>query len=118
FISLLNHEARTPLTAICGYVALLQQSPNLIEQEKKFVEKIESWTAMLLRSSENTLLLSDLKSGSIQFETGPIALNGFLYDCQHKFAAAAKEKGLQFHTRSDGDLTIYGDPKLLGIAID
>jgi DNA-binding response OmpR family regulator len=118
FIKLMNHETRTPLTGIFGYAALLQQSPNLSDQEKQFVDEIQKCAAALLRSSENTRLLSDLKSGNIQIEKTKIPLSDFLAGCQHKFKTAADDKRLLFQTHTDDALWIDGDARLLEVAVD
>jgi len=118
FITLLTHEARTPLTTLLGFAALLQESPALAEKEKHFVEQIIRCGQTLLRSSEKTVLLSDLKSGTIPIEKEKIRLNGFLTERQGKFTREAEEKQLVFQLRIDADLWINGDPKLLGIAVD
>jgi two-component system sensor histidine kinase/response regulator len=118
FITLLTHEARTPLTSILGFAALLQESPNLDEKEKRFVEQIVRCGQALSRSSEKTVLLSDLKSGNIRIEKGKIRLNDFLAQCQGKFTKEAEEKHLSFQVRIDADLWIHGDPNLLGVAFE
>lgn len=118
FINLLNHETRTPLTGIFGYAALLRQSANLTPQEKYFVEEIQRCGETLLRSCEKTLLLSDLKSGTIPIDKARIPLSMFFYDYQQRFKEKTPDKQCTFRILSDEDLWIYADPKLLGIAID
>ena len=118
FITLLTHEARTPLTSILGFAALLQESPNLTEKEKYFVEQIVRCGQALSRSSEKTVLLSNLKSGSIRIEKGKIRLNDFLADCQWKFTKEAEGKHLSFQLHMDADPWIHADPNLLGIAFE
>src|ERR1043166_211503 len=118
FLNLLNHEARTPLTGIFGYVGLLQQNLNLSAEEKSFLEKIQKCAADLLRSSENTLLLSDLKSGNVQIQKAQIPLSSFLEDCRHKLETIAHDKHLRFQVRTENDLWINGDAKLLSVVVD
>ena len=117
-ITLLTHESRTPLTIILGFADLLQESPNLAGQEKRYVEEIVKCGHALLRSSEKTVLLSSLKSGNIHIEENKIRLNDFLAECQQRFTKKAEKKHLLLQVQIDADLQIDGDPKLLGNAFD
>jgi two-component system, sensor histidine kinase and response regulator len=118
FINLFNHETRTPLTGIFGYATLLRQSANLAPQEKYFAEEIQRCGETLLRYCEKTLLLSDLKSGTIQINKTKIPLSMFFYDYQQKFAERALTKQCALQIHSAEDLWLEADPKLFGVAID
>jgi two-component system sensor histidine kinase/response regulator len=118
FMNLLHHETRTPLTGIFGYATLLRQSPNLTAQEKHFVEEIQRCGETLLRSSEKTLLLSDLKSGIIQIDKARIPLGMFFSDYAESLQEKAAHKHCQLSVRNDENLWIDVDPKLFGIAIN
>ena len=118
FINLLHHETRTPLTGISGYATLLRQSPNLTAQEKYFVEEIQRCGETLLRSSEQTMLLSDLKSGTIQIDKARIPLSMFFSDYAESLKEKAANKHCQLSIRTDENLWIDADPKLFGIAIN
>jgi len=118
FITLLNHEARTPLTTMLGYAALLQESPNLDDQEKRFIGQIIKYGNALSRSSEKTVLLSDLKSGNIRIEKQKIYLNDVFAECKSKFTKEAEGKHLSLQVRNVADLWIDGDLKLLRFAFD
>ena len=118
FITLLNHEARTPLTTMLGYAAVLKESPHLDEQEKRFVDQIIKCGNALSRSSEKTVLLSDLKSGTVRLEKQKIYLNDVFAECQSKFTKEAEEKHLSLQFRNVSDLWIDADLKLLRFALD
>jgi len=117
-ITLLNHETRTPLTGIFGHAELLRQSADLTPQDKSSVEAIQGFADTLLRSCETTVLLSDLKSGTIRIEKASIPLGRFFANRHEKINAkrAAKRCAWQFH--GDQDLGIDADPRLFGLAVD
>ena len=117
FINLLYHETRTPLTSIFGYASLLRQSANLSLQEKYFVEQIQTYGETILKSCEKTMLLSDLKSGTIAVEKTRIPLSILISD-QQEFKEKALKNKCTLQIRSEEDLWVYADPKLFGIAID
>lgn len=118
FISLVNHEARTPLTAIFGYAELLQQSPGLSAQDQSFVAKILESANELLRSSEKTVLLSNLKSGNVTLRECDIDLQRLLAKRLRKFHDSAAAKQVSLELRCGAAPRICGDLKLLATAID
>lgn len=118
FINLVNHEARTPLTAIFGYAELLLESPGLSDQDQMFVEKIIEQGKLLLRSSEHTILLSNLKSGNVAIANKEIRLAELLTRHQRRFEREAESKQLSWQFHCDDDLQIAGDAKLIGLAIE
>lgn len=118
FINLVNHEARTPLTAIFGYAELLLESPALSAQDQRFVQKIIEQGKLLLRSSEHTILLSNLKSGNISLLPEEIRLGEFLARHQRRFQKAADAKHLAWQLDCAADLLLSADARLIGIALD
>jgi signal transduction histidine kinase len=118
FISLINHEARTPLTVIFGYAEILRESPHLSEQDRRFVDKIIESGKTLLRYSENTILLSDLKSGKVSLDSQEIDLKEFLSEHQQAFQEAAEAKELAIQLHCGPAVKINADPKLLAVAVD
>lgn len=117
FINLLYHETRTPLTSIFGYASLLRQSGNLTAQEARFVEHIERCGEMILRSCEKTMLLSDLKSGTIVIEKNRVPISIFLSD-QHRSIPKSFGKHRTVHLCGDSNVWVEVDPKLFGIVIN
>ncbi len=118
FLTLFSHEARTPLNGILGFAQLLQESPTLSEEDKEFVELIITSGESLLRLSEKTILLSDLKSGDIQISKIEINLRELLAGCQQKLIGKAEEKQLLIQVQGDVDVVIDGDQGLLQHAFD
>lgn len=62
FVSNVSHEFKTPINAIEGYSMLLQDSENLDEDQKQYVEKILYNTNRLSSLVGNILLLSRLEN--------------------------------------------------------
>jgi signal transduction histidine kinase len=116
FVNLLYHETRTPLTSILGYATLLRQSPGLTSQERYFAEQIQRCGETILRSSEKTMLLNNLKSDNVPIERERVPLSIFLRDQQNQKGSSGIKRKIQMH--GDESLWIYVDPKLFGIVID
>lgn len=66
FVSNVSHEIKTPISAIEGYTMLLQDSDNLEENQKQYVEKILFNTKRLSDLVGNILLLSKIENQTIQ----------------------------------------------------
>jgi two-component system, sensor histidine kinase and response regulator len=117
FINILYHETRTPLTSIFGYTALLRQSANLSAEEKQFVDQIQRYGEMVLRSCEKTILLSDLKSATMSIERTRMPVSMFLSD-QQKFNEKTSQGKAALQIDIEENLWISADPKLFSFAID
>ena len=117
FLLLLSHETRTPLNGILGFAQILQDSENLSDEEKEFVAMIFSCGKDLLRLSEKTVLLGDLRSGNIHIHAEPIMIIALLAEWQHTSTQSLVEKQLSLHIEGDVDVEIDGDPKLLELAL-
>ena len=71
FLAVMSHEIRTPLGAVIGLSELLS-STTLSENQKKYVDNIESSAKMLLNILNDILDLSKLNSGKIQLHPEPV----------------------------------------------
>jgi len=65
FVSNVSHEFKTPINAIDGYATLLQDSENLDDDQKAYVEKILFNTQRLSSLVGSILLLSKLENQQI-----------------------------------------------------
>ena len=65
FVSNVSHEFKTPINAIEGYSTLLQDSDNLDENQREYVEKILLNTQRLSSRVGSVLLLSKLENQQI-----------------------------------------------------
>lgn len=111
---LLSHETRTPLNGILGFAEILKISPNLDQEEKDFIEHIIMSGQKLLQLSERTVLLSELKSDSVELDKDDMDLELLLEECRQIFQSDAEAKQLTFQIQCDTDaISIVGDFKLL-----
>lgn len=65
FVSNVSHEFKTPINAIEGYSTLLQDSDNLAENQREYIEKILLNTQRLSSLVGSVLLLSKLENQQI-----------------------------------------------------
>lgn len=112
FVSNASHEFKTPLNAIEGYSTLLQNSGNLTDQQREYVEKIIFNTRRLSSLTGSILLLSKIENQSI-----PTNQSHFRLDEQIRQSILALEpewerKDIAFDVELE-EVTYYGNENLL-----
>ncbi len=117
-LTLLSHEIRTPLNGILGFTEILQESPNLDSEEKEFLKQIITCGKRLLRLSEKSILLSDLKSESLDINKDKFNLHTALEDCRHAFQAETDSKELTIQLQFDAAAEVCGDLHLFLYAFE
>jgi signal transduction histidine kinase len=113
-VSTVSHELRSPLTSVKGYVSLLLNRWDRIEDDKKR----EMLTQVHHDADRVTRLVTELLDIS-RLETGRLVLRRQLVDVA-KLATTVVDKvrmahpGLDCHVRVDGDVPqVYADPDKL-----
>lgn len=88
------HDLRTPLTAICGYLDLLEQEERPGKQEQ-YLGIIRSRTEVLTKLTEELFQYSIILSSEKKYETGEaVDLNQVLEESIAAFYAAFRERGI------------------------
>lgn len=89
----ISHDLRTPLTAICGYLDLLQREP-LSENAVRYISLIENRTEAMKQLTEELFRYSViLSTQKLEIET--VCLNGVLEESIAAFYAALTSWGIQ-----------------------
>lgn len=65
FISNVSHEFKTPINAIEGYATMLQDTPQVTEEQVEYIEKIMINTRRLSELIGNVLLMSKIENQAI-----------------------------------------------------
>lgn len=65
FVSNVSHEIKTPLSAIDGYARIVQNSPNLTEEEKGYIGKIIDHSNHLTSLVEDILAITKFENQQI-----------------------------------------------------
>ncbi len=99
FLAHISHELRTPLTAILGFGDLLENSPNLLADEKDYVETINRCGEHLLALINNVLELSKIETGSTTVTIESVNLPKLLSDVQQMFQAQVTAKNLKLQIK-------------------
>lgn len=89
----ISHDLRTPLTAICGYLDLLEQ-----EEKSKTVERyigiIKNRTEMLIQLTEELFRYSVVMSSADEEVREPVVINNILEESIAAFYTALNERNI------------------------
>lgn len=89
----ISHDLRTPLTAICGYLDLLEQEEKS-ETVTAYLGIIRSRAELLTQLTEELFRYSVIISGQNDAERKPVVINGVLEESVAAFYAVLNERGI------------------------
>ncbi|MGY2048023.1 response regulator [Methylobacterium sp. JK268] len=94
FMAMMGHEIRNPLTAMQGYVDLLEAEETLSGRQRRYVASAAAATAGLRGTVDQLLDLSRLETGQAVLEPEDVFLPALVAAAAKAAAPAAAEKGL------------------------
>ena len=89
----ISHDLRTPLTAICGYLELLEEEEKT-EESKRYIEQIENRVETLKQLTEELFRYSVVASVQDISEEA-VELRPLLEECLASFYGAVKQRGIR-----------------------
>lgn len=89
----ISHDLRTPLTAICGYLDLLEQEEKS-ETVTAYLKIIRSRADLLTQLTEELFRYSIVISDKNDAEKKPVVINGVLEESVAAFYAVLNERGI------------------------
>ena len=88
-----SHDLRTPLTAICGYLDLLEQEPQS-EKAKRYLAVIRERTDSMRNLTEELFRYSVLTTTADTLQSEPVCLNDILEQSLAGFYGALSARGI------------------------
>jgi len=112
FISIATHELRTPITAIKGYLHLLQRDTgNLTDKQTNYLHRAIEANDRLVRLSEDLLQVIHVEENRLQFTLRPVNILPITRKVISDFTPKAEKKGLELRfTAPEFPTTIAADP--------
>lgn len=89
----ISHDLRTPLTAICGYLDLLEQE-EMTDEVRKYIEIIRNRTEMLTQLTEELFRYSVIISDKSNTVKTPVIINDMLEESIVAFYTALNKRGI------------------------
>ena len=110
FMILINHELKTPLTAILSFASLLKETP-LTDEQNLFTDRILKSSEKLKNIIDDVLLIVKGEVGLIPVKYSSVDASWFLQNIPPEINKSLKDKNqtLKFNTNID---KIEVDPKL------
>lgn len=117
FLTLINHELRTPLSGITGYVDLLANHIKSLKEEE-YIKKLRESVKELTRLIEIALLIASLRSDKYKMNTTRISINELITQLLNKTKKQALDKSLNISPEFlQNDEIISVDHKLILICL-
>ncbi len=94
FTATISHEMRTPLTVVHGNIELLKRGllGSLDEAQQQIVDTAHQHTSAMSRSLANTILISEIDSGSLKLEPEAFDLTEALDDAMRSLQRLVSSK--------------------------
>ena len=97
-ITNISHDLRTPLTAICGYLDMIQKT-ELSEQQERYLAIMKERTEMMKQLTEELFRYSVIISDENTVTTENIIVNQVLEDSIMGYYAVLTEKGISMNVQ-------------------
>ncbi|MCC6445166.1 MAG: response regulator [Armatimonadetes bacterium] len=94
FLANMSHEIRTPMNGILGVADLLADTP-ISEEQREYLDIIQSSAQHLLSIINDTLDFSKIEAGKLEIESADFDLRAALESAVDSLAVRAHEKGLE-----------------------
>ena len=117
-LTLLSHEARTPLNSLIAPAEMLMSEEQIDAEEKKLlIEMVHSAAERLHCFFENVMLLSSLKSGKWQFNQELTDLSEVVHETVCELAEKTAERNIIIEERFDAGPMVCLDSRQIKRAI-
>lgn len=104
FLSRVSHEMRTPMNAIIGLETIALKNPDLPEETRTQLEKIDINAYQMLGLIDNVLEMNEIDSGQMTLKQEPFSLKKILGTLNKFIGSDCLEKGLDYQSSVIGKL--------------
>ena len=110
FVSMVSHDLRSPLTAIIGYVELIERVGPVNDKQKKFIRRVETSVQSVTALIDELLDLGTIEAG-LDERKEPIPPEALIRYTTESFLHRAKKKSQTIELEIQPDLPqVLGNP--------
>ncbi len=106
FIANINHEIRTPLTGILGFLEVLEKDKLTFEQEE-LTRIIKQESLHLAALIDDMVDISKIESGKLRIVEERFSFDNLIEVFDKSYSIKAEEKGILFETNVDSNIQEY-----------
>jgi two-component system NtrC family sensor kinase len=103
FVNTVAHDLRSPLTAILGYVELIERAGKVNAQQTEFINRVKSSVYTTTNLIEDLLKLGRVEIGTLD-EVTPVNVKLLLVNTLANYQVQVKQKELTLRVRKSGSL--------------
>lgn len=107
FLSSMSHEMRTPMNAIIGLCILALANPDLPDETRRQIGKINDSAANMMSMIENILEISHYESKKTDLDMKPFQIHAALESVNKMIQNQCSAKGLEYTYREIGSFNDY-----------
>lgn len=109
-----NHELKTPVASIKGYLETIIQNPKMSDEQKmEFVNKSYEHTERLSSLLQDLSVITRMDEASDMIEKEEVILSNIISEILNENAFAADQKGISIHNEVPSGLKIVGNKALI-----
>jgi PAS domain S-box-containing protein len=119
FVAAVSHELRTPLTSILGYLELvLDDTDRLDDQHRQFLDVAERNANRLLRLVGDLLFVAQVDADKLTLARSELELDALVEECVEAAGPRAAEGGVTLGSETELESALSGDPARLAQLVD
>src|SRR2546423_1691802 len=119
FVATVSHELRTPLTSISGFLEMMQDEEDRLDDTgRRYLEVIRRSTERLYALVEDLLLVAQIEAKRVELSLGPIDVAELAARAVEAIRPVAGEKGVTIEVVCDHPPAAHGDRTRLTQGLD
>jgi two-component system NtrC family sensor kinase len=110
FVTTVSHDLRSPLTAILGYIELIERAGEINPQQQEFVDRVHSSVQQISLMISDLLDLGRIEAG-LDTTKEIASIEKIVRDSFESVVGAASAAGIEMDLQIKGEIgMVFGDP--------
>jgi PAS domain S-box-containing protein len=118
FVGMISHELLTPLSSVLGYLELLDSGEALTDEQRQYVEVIESNAKRLLRLVNDLRTSIQVSADMLRLSPEAVDLATAVRDAARDIDPVAEAAGVRLEVDAPAEVVVRADPVRLNQAFE